>query len=64
MPNAKQYAKSKEKMLQNPELYIKERERINNILKNKYATDPVFRNKCLNYQRQRRGMPLIDLNED
>jgi hypothetical protein len=64
MPNAKQYAKNKEKMLLNPELYIKEKERINNIVKNKYATDPVFRNRCINYQRQLRGSPLIDLNQD
>ena len=32
MPNAKQYAKYKEKMSQNPDLYMKEKERINNIV--------------------------------
>jgi hypothetical protein len=64
MPNAKQYAKYKEKMSQNPDLYMKEKERINNIVKNKYATDPIFRNKCINYQRSRRGVPTIDINQD
>lgn len=61
MPNAKQYAKYKEKMSQNQELYLKEKERINNAVKTKYATDPIFRNKCINYQRSRRGVPLIEL---
>lgn len=52
MPNAKQYARCKEKMLENPELYIKERKRINNAVKSKYANDIEFRNKCILYQRE------------
>jgi len=63
MPNATQYAKYKNKMLQNPELYMKEKQRINTTLKNKYATDPIFRNKCINYQRQRRGVELINIDK-
>lgn len=52
MPNAKQYARFKEKILENPELYIKEKERINNVVKSRYANDEEFRNKCILYQRE------------
>jgi|688.fasta_scaffold627472_2 hypothetical protein len=53
MPNAKYYAKLKEKWLKEPELYNKEKERINTFIKNKYATNEEFRNKCIEYQRSR-----------
>ena len=52
MPNAKQYAKCKVKMLENPELYIKEKERINKAVKERYATNEEFRNKCIQYQKE------------
>lgn len=52
MPTAKQYAKYKAKMLENPELYIKEKERINNLIKNRYANDEEYRNKCIQYQKE------------
>jgi hypothetical protein len=55
MPNAKAYAKLKESWLKDPELYKKEKERINTFLKNKYATNEEFRNKCIEYQRQNRN---------
>ena len=51
MPNAKQYEKIKKKWLENPELYLKEKERINNAVKNKYHTDEEYRLKCIEYQR-------------
>lgn len=54
MPNAKYYAKLKEKWLNNPELYNKEKERINTFIKNKYATNEEFRNKCIEYQKNHR----------
>jgi len=53
MPNAKYYAKLKEKWLKEPELYNKEKERINTFIKNKYATNEEFRIKCIEYQRSR-----------
>lgn len=52
MPNAKQYARIKELMNNNPELYNKEKERINKAVKSKYANDEVFREKCKQYQRE------------
>ena len=53
MPNAIQYAKFKNKCLEEPEIYIKEKERINNVNKKRYANDEEFRKKCLEYQRNR-----------
>jgi hypothetical protein len=52
MPTAKQYARCKIKMLENPELYIKEKERINKAVKDRYSNDENFRNKCIQYQRE------------
>lgn len=53
MPNAKQYAKYKEKWSLNEEEYIKEKERINRTVKERYANDIEYRNKCIQYQRER-----------
>lgn len=53
MPNAIQYAKFKKKCLEEPEIYKKEKERINNINKSRYANDLEFRQKCLEYQRNK-----------
>ena len=53
MPNATVYAKLKLKWIENPELYIKEKQRINEFIKNKYRTNEEFRLKCIKYQRER-----------
>lgn len=53
MPNAKQYAKCKERWVENHEAYIKEKQRINEAVKNKYKNDPEFRERCIQYQRNR-----------
>lgn len=51
MPNSIQYAKYKEKMKNDPDKYLKEKERINDLIKTKYHNDPEFRKKCLEYQK-------------
>ena len=51
MPNAKQYAKCKEKWIIDNEAFLKEKQRINQIVKNRYQTDVEYRNKCIEYQR-------------
>jgi hypothetical protein len=61
MPNAKVYGKLKEKWLNNPELYKKEKERINTFIKNKYATNEEFRNKCIEYQRNRNKIKTLNI---
>lgn len=53
MPNAKSYAKLKAKWSEHPELYLKEKQRINEFIKNKYHTNEEFRLKCLEYQKKR-----------
>jgi hypothetical protein len=52
MPTAKQYARIKEVMNNNPELLLKEKERINKAVKSKYANDEDYREKCKQYQRE------------
>lgn len=54
MPNAIQYAKCKEKWAINNEAYLKEKQRINEAVKNKYKNDIEYREKCINYQKGRR----------
>lgn len=54
MPNSSQYAKYKKEYEENPSKYLKEKQRINEFIKNKYATDEVFREKCKEYQRMYR----------
>lgn len=63
MPSSKYYQLYKE---QNPELHNKEKQRVNNILKSKYANDPEFREKCLKYQReyQQKKRDLKKLNNE
>lgn len=56
MPRSSSYIKNKEKYKENPDLYIKEKERINNINKNRYKTDEEYRKKCLEYQKTRREL--------
>jgi hypothetical protein len=51
MPNAKQYERCKKKWAENTESYIKEKERINKAVKERYANDEEFRNKCIQYQK-------------
>jgi hypothetical protein len=52
MTTATQYRKIKN----DPERYIKEKERINNIVSNRYKTDEEYRLRCLEYQRKRRQL--------
>jgi len=51
MPNAKQYARLKEKMMNNQELLVKEKERVNNAVKSKYANDEIYRERCKQYAK-------------
>jgi hypothetical protein len=51
MPNAKQYARLKEKMMNNQELLVKEKERVNNAVKSKYKNDLEYRERCKQYQK-------------
>ena len=55
MPNSSQYAKYKKEYEENPDKYLKEKQRINEFIKNKYATDEDFREKCKEYQRMYRS---------
>jgi hypothetical protein len=52
MPNAKQYARMRDIMVNNPELLIKEKERVNNAVKNKYKNDLEYQTKCKQYQKE------------
>lgn len=54
MPNAIQYAKYKEKWNNNIDAYQKEKQRINEAVKYKYKNDVEYRDKCINYQKERR----------
>jgi hypothetical protein len=54
MPNSSQYAKYKKEYEEKPDKYLKEKQRINEFIKNKYATDEDFREKCKEYQRMYR----------
>lgn len=58
MPNAKQYARCKEKWKENVDAYIKEKERINKAIKNRYANDEEYRKKCIQYQKDRNQKKL------
>jgi len=51
MPNAKQYARIKGIMMDNPELYIKEKERVNNAVRSKYKNDDTYRERCKQYAK-------------
>jgi hypothetical protein len=51
MPNAKQYARIKGLMMDNPELYIKEKARINSAVRSKYKNDEIYREKCKQYAK-------------
>lgn len=56
MTTSTQYRKIKE----DPERYSKEKERINNIVSNRYKTDETYRLKCIEYQRKRRELKAIE----
>lgn len=51
MPNAKQYARIKAIMMNDPELYNKEKERVNNAVRSKYANDEIYRERCKQYAK-------------
>lgn len=50
MTTATQYQKQK----QNPDFVEKERKRINELVKKRYATDPEYRNKVIENAKARR----------
>jgi hypothetical protein len=54
MPNAIQYAKYKEKWNNDINAHLKEKQRVNEAVKNKYKNDLEYREKCINYQKGRR----------
>lgn len=54
MPNAIQYAKYKEKWAADIQAHLKEKHRVNEAVKNKYKNDTEYREKCINYQKERR----------
>lgn len=54
MPTAKQYARYKEKWATDNDAYLKEKQRVNEAVKNKYKNDVEYREKCINYQKKRR----------
>ena len=51
MPNAKQYARIKGIMMNDQELYNKEKERVNNAVKSKYENDDIYRERCKQYAK-------------
>ncbi len=51
MPAIKQYTRNKELWATNNEDHLKEKKRINEINKSRYANDPEYRQKCKDYQR-------------
>lgn len=57
MTTAKQF----EKLKNNNDIYTKEKERINNYIKNKYANNPEFREKIKAQSKARREL-LKSLN--
>jgi hypothetical protein len=56
MPNAIQYARYKQKWAIDNEAHLKEKQRVNEAVKNKYKNDVEYRQKCINYQKERREM--------
>lgn len=50
MTTSKQFSKIKS----NDELYVKEKNRVNNINVNRYKTDEEFRNRIIEQQKKRR----------